>query len=380
MSYYPPPPGAGNGGPAQPGQQAPQQHYAPPPSSPPPNQTTHQYYPPPPQQSSPAQSGQYAPPPQPTSPQQQQQQYSSPPQNFSQHRTSYQQPPQQQLPAQALTYEQPQSSGHASHPSHGSASYPVEKPPLDTSKAANLDHGAPAAAHFIGASTTADDVGTFNGGSYRISHRDSNTIVTIQLAMGCPLTVKPGAMIAMTPSIVLKGAVKFSMKKLLVGGDLAHSTYTGPGELLLAPTSIGDITSIRLTGSEQWSVGRDAYLAATQGVTKEYKRQGIGKAMFSGEGLFVYKISGTGLLWISSFGAIIRKDLAEGEKYIVDNGHLVAWNTKYILERVASGGIISGLSSGEGLVCKFTGPGTVFLQTRNPAAFAMWISANATQG
>ena len=55
----------------------------------------------------------------------------------------------------------------------------------------------------------------------------------------------------------------------------------------------------------------------------------------------------------------------ENEKYIVDNGHLVAWNTKYVLERVASGGIISGLASAEGLVCKFTGPGTVFLQTRN---------------
>lgn len=46
----------------------------------------------------------------------------------------------------------------------------------------------------------------------------------------------------------------------------------------------------------------------------------------------------------------------------------MAWNTKYILERVASGGIISGLSSGEGLVCKFTGPGTVFMQTRNPVS------------
>lgn len=57
--------------------------------------------------------------------------------------------------------------------------------------------------------------------------------------------------------------------------------------------------------------------------------------------------------------------LIEGEKYIVDNGHLVAWNTKYVIERVASGGIISGLSAGEGLVCKFTGPGTVFMQTRN---------------
>lgn len=50
---------------------------------------------------------------------------------------------------------------------------------------------------------------------------------------------------------------------------------------------------------------------------------------------------------------------------MVDNGHLVAWNTKYILERVASGGIISGIASAEGLVCKFTGPGTVYMQTRN---------------
>ena len=51
--------------------------------------------------------------------------------------------------------------------------------------------------------------------------------------------------------------------------------------------------------------------------------------------------------------------LQDGEKYIIDNGHLVAWNCKYVLERVASGGIISGFSSGEGLVCKFTGPGYV---------------------
>lgn len=90
---------------------------------------------------------------------------------------------------------------------------------------------------------------------------------------------------------------------------MTHSTFTGPGELLLAPSALGDITNIRLTGDEQWSVGRDAYLASTQGVIKEYKRQGIGKAMFSGEGLFVYKISGVGLLWISSLGAIIRKDV-----------------------------------------------------------------------
>jgi uncharacterized protein (AIM24 family) len=116
-------------------------------------------------------------------------------------------------------------------------------------------------------------------------------------------------MIAMSPTITLKGSVKFSMKKLIAGGEMMHSTYTGPGELLLAPQFLGDITNIRLTGSEQWSVGRDAFLACTQGVIKDYKRQGISKAIFSGEGLFVYKISGVGILWISSFGAIIRKDV-----------------------------------------------------------------------
>lgn len=185
-------------------------------------------------------------------------------------------------------------------------------------------------------------------------------------------------MIAMSPTVTLKGAIKFSMKKLIGGGEIATSSYTGPGEVLFAPHFLGDITTIRLTGSESWNVGKDAFMVCTQGVTKELKNQSFSKAMFSGEGLFVYRIGGVGLLWVASFGAIIRKDLVEGEKYIIDNGHLVAWNCKYVMERVASGGIISGISSGEGLVCKFSGPGTVFMQTRNGPAFAMWTQAHAS--
>lgn len=117
-------------------------------------------------------------------------------------------------------------------------------------------------------------------------------------------------MIAMSPTVTLKGTVKFSIKKALVGGDMSKSTYTGPGEVLLAPPSIGDITIIKLAGQEQWSVGKDAFLACTQGIVTEYKSQGLGKALFSGEGLFVYKISGQGILWVTSFGAIIRKDVS----------------------------------------------------------------------
>ena len=126
-----------------------------------------------------------------------------------------------------------------------------------------------------------------------------------------------GAMIAMSPTVTLKGEVKFSVKKIVAGGHLGMSTYTGPGELLLAPAALGDITVMRLSGEEQWSVGKDAFLAATQGIVKDYKRQGIGKAMFSGEGLFVYKITGTGLLWITSLGAIIRKDVSRHLYYTI---------------------------------------------------------------
>ena len=171
--------------------------------------------------------------------------------------------------------------------------------------------GVPQNGGFVGAQgSTQDDVGTFNGGSYRISHRDTNSVLTIQLAMGCPITAKPGVMIAMSPSIMLKGNVKFSVKKLLIGGEMAHSTFTGPGELLLAPATLGDISILRLKGDENWSVGRDAFLACTQGVVKEYKSQGISKGMFSGEGLFVYKISGIGILWMSTFGAVLKKDVS----------------------------------------------------------------------
>ncbi|MCJ1429971.1 hypothetical protein MMC29_007886 [Sticta canariensis] len=357
--YYPPPPN--NLAYPPPGQS-----YPPPPTSPgfaPPQQS----FPPPPQQPSPSSQGGYPPPPP-------QQQYGN-----TGNRASYQPPPRQNTPPEKYPGafgEPPPPGGHVG----GQPSYaqppPSDENALNTNQPSQMPGGAPAAGHFVGASATQEVVGTFNGGSYRISHRDTNTILTLQLAVGCPLQAKPGVMIAMSPTITLKGAVKFSVKKLIAGGELTASTYTGPGEILFAPSFIGDMTTLRLTGSDTWSVGKDAFIACTQGVVKEYKSQGISKAIFSGEGLYIYKISGSGIMWIASFGAILRKDLQPDEKYIIDNGHLVAWNCKYVLERAASGGIISGKTSGEGLVCKFTGPGTVFMQTRNPAAFMMYMAAH----
>ncbi|KAK2597451.1 hypothetical protein QQS21_005921 [Conoideocrella luteorostrata] len=424
--FYPPPPGSASSEPPQQRQQQQQTHYAQPPTSPPANRT--QFYPPPPQ-GSPGQAVKYPPPPPPQASPGQHKNYPPPPrhtpspqlshhastQHFApppqhtpspqihQQNTAQQYPPpptsppapnaQQQIPLAIRSSSISEPSKQSEHTKFdppppfpdSDAAYPPEKATqqeeqLDTSDPTNLSSGAPPPGHFVGAGATVDDVGTFNGGSYRISHRDSNTILTVQLAIGCPFQAKPGAMIAMSPTLQLKGEMKFSMKKMITGADMTTSKYVGPGELLLAPPMLGDITSIRMTGNETWIIGHDAFLAATASVVKDHKRQGLGKAIFSGEGLFVYRMSGTGVMWITSFGAIIRKDLVDGERYIVDNGHLVAWNTKYVLERVASGGIISNMASGEGLVCRFTGPGTVFLQTRNPKAFTAYMGGQAVQG
>lgn len=97
--------------------------------------------------------------------------------------------------------------------------------------------------------------------------------------------------------------------KALAGGNIARSTYTGPGELLIAPSIMGDITIIRLDGSNEWIVGRDAFLASTTGVKTEYKTQGLMKGVFSGEGFFVWRFYGAGLVWMQSFGAIVKKEV-----------------------------------------------------------------------
>ena len=112
----------------------------------------------------------------------------------------------------------------------------------------------------------------------------------------------------------------------------------------------------------------------SEGVTKESKSQGLTKGLFSGEGFFVHKFTGQGVIFVTSLGAIIQRQLRQGEQLIVDNGHLVAWNCSYSIER-AGGSHSSGLHTGEGLVCRFTGPGTIFIQTRNPEALSDWIAS-----
>ncbi|MEA1993632.1 MAG: AIM24 family protein [Euryarchaeota archaeon] len=79
-----------------------------------------------------------------------------------------------------------------------------------------------------------------------------------------------------------------------------------------------------------------------------------------------------GDLFLSSFGAISVFEL-KGNEFIVDTGHLVAFenNIRYTIKKV--GGLKSTFLSGEGLVAKLRGHGKVLIQTRSPDTFATWM-------
>lgn len=116
-------------------------------------------------------------------------------------------------------------------------------------------------------------------------------------------------MIGMSPTVTLRGEIHFSLKKFLAGGKMGTSTFTGPGEVLLAPSVLGDVMVLPMHGDHKWKVSRNSFLAHTTGITHEYTTQGITKGLLSGAGFFIYLIEGIGLLWLQSFGAIIKKEV-----------------------------------------------------------------------
>ena len=220
---------------------------------------------------------------------------------------------------------------------------------------------------------------------FKISHSPVFTTLTVQMMKGEKLKAEAGAMISMSPGIELQA--KASGKGLLgtlaaaVGGEsLFGSLFTAneAGELVLAPGVPGDIIQLQMRGDTIMAQG-GAYLAGAESL--ELSTQGSLKAMVSGEGLFLSKISGSGELFLNSYGAVYTKELRAGETYIVDCGHIVAFeaSVSYKLKKAARG-LFSTLASGEGLVGEYSGPGKLWIQTRNIKALAGILSPLMARG
>ena len=217
---------------------------------------------------------------------------------------------------------------------------------------------------------------------HQVLYEGAFALLKVELEQGELIKAEAGAMVSMTPSLELRGTVDGGIMRGL-GRMLSGEKFffqelaatRGRGEVLLAPSSVGDIQAVELDGSYKLYVQKDGFLAGTSGIEVNTKMQNLARGFLSGEGFFIVEISGRGTVFLSSFGAIHAINLAPGEEIIIDNGHLVAWPAymDYRIEKAANGWLNS-LTSGEAIVCKFRGEGVVLIQSRNPKGFGSWVN------
>jgi uncharacterized protein (TIGR00266 family) len=217
---------------------------------------------------------------------------------------------------------------------------------------------------------------------YELVYPGSNAMIIAQLDHGELIRAEAGTLVARSPSIEVHGQVLGglgqALKRSILGGEtfffqMLQSTADG-SQVLIAPSVPGDIKVLPLDHGQDYFVQAGCLLALFGQVTLDTKAQKISAGLFSGIGFFMLHLRGKGAVAVSSFGAILEVAIPAGEKYVVNNSHLVAWSgdTEY---RIVKGGKgwISSFTSGAGFACEFIGPGKLWLQSRNPRAFGTWM-------
>ncbi|ABO48892.1 protein of unknown function DUF124 [Desulforamulus reducens MI-1] len=216
---------------------------------------------------------------------------------------------------------------------------------------------------------------------HKILYPGAFPLVQLNLEQGESVKAESDAMVAMSSTIDVEGKMDGGLlgglARMVAGESFFFQTLTarrGAGEVLLAPAVPGDIIDVELDGSYSLMVQKDGFLAGSAGIQVSTKMQNLSQGLFSGEGFFVVKVSGQGIVFINTYGGIHVINLEPGQEFVVDNSHLVAWPEymNFSIEK-ASSGWISTFTSGEVAVCKFRGPGPVIIQTRNPRGFGNWI-------
>jgi uncharacterized protein (TIGR00266 family) len=211
-----------------------------------------------------------------------------------------------------------------------------------------------------------------------ILYQPSFAVARIMLDPGDSIRAESGAMVSMSPTVSLEakvpGGIGKAIGRLFGGESIFQTTFTathGPGEVLLAPSTVGDITALDVSGGG-FMVTSGSYLAGDTSL--EFETRASFRGLLVGEGLFLMRISGYGLLLLSTFGAIHSIELRLGESYVVDSGHIVAFtDTMEYRARRATRSLFGSLTSGEGIVAHFTGPGILYMQTRSPQSFGAYL-------
>jgi len=206
-------------------------------------------------------------------------------------------------------------------------------------------------------------------------------MLVASLDQGETITAESGAMTYMDPTIEIrtrkreKGLLGSLGLKLIGGQSFWVNDYTaakGPGEAAFVAAPVGDIERLDVAPGKGYIIQKSAYIASTPNIDLDVKWEGFTKGLF-GQGLFMLKATGNGPLFINTFGAIDVHTLQVGQTLIVDNFHLVGFSDTCNYKVAKVGGLKETLLSGEGLVTQITGPGNVYIQTKNLQEFVEWL-------
>ena len=214
----------------------------------------------------------------------------------------------------------------------------------------------------------------------------------VSLRKGDKIYAESNAMVTMDGSLELKGKMQGGLfkslaRKMANGESFFQQSIEanyGDGQVLLSPELPGEIEVLEVGGNRQYRLTDGAFLASTSGVEIEVRSQGVGVALFGGTGgFFIMETAGQGKIVVSGFGSIFGLDVVEGVDTIVDNYHVVAWESQLRYEislSTTKSGFFSNLVtsqiSGEGMVIRFKGRGKVYVCSRNKGGFLAWVAAN----
>ena len=202
--------------------------------------------------------------------------------------------------------------------------------------------------------------------------------VKLVLNRGQKLWVSRGSLMAYTEGI------EWQLKVPGGAGKAVGRMLSGEGASLTYVTCRKDGATALLSANQPgrlatWDLDRGpiictsgAFVAALGDVDIDVTvARSAGAAMFGGAGLFLQKLSGTGIAIVHGSGDFQEFDLAAGEKLLVSTGNLALFSGEVKYDVRGVGGCFKSLFGGEGLfMTELTGPGWVMLQSlkKVPAA------------
>jgi uncharacterized protein (TIGR00266 family) len=223
---------------------------------------------------------------------------------------------------------------------------------------------------------------------------DVDPFLHVAMRHGETIYCESDAMVMMESTLDLKGKMRGGLGSALMrtfaNGESFFQQHIeaarGDGDCLLSPTLPGAMQIVDCGPGSQYIISDGAFVAASSGVELKVRTQSLGNALFAGSGgFFVTETGGSGQVAVSGFGSMSMLDVEPGKDAIIDNSHVVAWDSTLRYEisitTGTSGGFLGNLinsqTSGEGIVLRFSGRGKIYVCSRNRAAFKAWMQAPA---